>query len=153
MNEITVCLMFAYTIVILIFLTANTGGLIWLAYRHREKCRDVTNLKKIMAEMDKRLVKVEDWSAENPILLLVRADIWIEEIRRGSSRVGLQEQVFPALQRVCESTDTQYWLVQVGRKLKKVEHLIRARNSHNEEDLLEEIERMTSEFDIDLSAI
>lgn len=144
--------MFAYTIVILIVLAANTGGLIWLAYRHFEKCRDVTNLKKIMAKMDKRLVKVEDWSAENPILLLVRTDIWIEEIRRGSSRVGLQEHVFPALQRVCESTDTQYWLVQVGRKLKKVERLIRARNSH-EGDLLEEVERMTSEFDIDLSAI
>lgn len=131
-----------------------------LEARADKKDKQIKNLQQKVEELggkagevDERLARVEDWSLENPKLLLVRADVWIEDIRHGSSRASLQEEVLPVLRRVCKITDTPYWLVQVGAKLKKARRLVIARNSQNKDCLLSEIEDITDRFDIDLSKV
>lgn len=123
------------------------------AKRLQNLSQTVKELIRKVEAIDQRLSRVEDWSAENPILLLARADTWIEDIRQGSSRVNLQEQVLPVLRRVCEMTDTSYWLVQVGKKLKKAKRLVAARNSESKDDLLVEIESMVERFGIHLDRV
>jgi hypothetical protein len=112
-----------------------------------DKDEEVENIKD-------RLVEIEDWTLRNQTLRLTRVEDLVGRVRLGSSDISIQKEILPNLRKVCEEGDTRYVKHRVGTQLKIIRGYVKARiNGDQQENIIDEIEDISDEFDIDLNTV
>jgi hypothetical protein len=101
-----------------------------------------------------RLVEVEDLTVNNQALRLLLVEDLVCRVQLGSSDISIQKEILPNLRKVCEECDTRYVKHRVGAQLKKIRGYVKARtNGGQRENIIDEIEDISDEFDIDSNTV